>query len=82
VNLQVAIVTISDSAVAGTREDLSGPALQQRAAELGWTIAQRALVPDDRSLIAKTVANLCHFGCDSDHGGDGPGAARCYSRSR
>ncbi len=61
-NIQVAIVTISDSAVAGAREDRSGPALEQRIAELGWTVAQRALVPDDRSLIAKTVANLC--GCD------------------
>jgi molybdopterin adenylyltransferase len=62
VSIQVAIVTISDGAAAGTREDLSGPALGERAAELGWTIAQTALVPDDRSLIAKTIANLCH--CD------------------
>jgi molybdopterin adenylyltransferase len=61
-NIQIAIVTISDSAAAGTREDGSGPALEQRAAELGWTVAKRALVPDDRSLIAKTVVNLC--GCD------------------
>jgi molybdenum cofactor synthesis domain-containing protein len=61
-SIQIAIVTISDSAVAGTREDLSGPALEQRAAELGWTVAQRAVVPDDRTLIAKTVVNLC--GCD------------------
>jgi molybdenum cofactor synthesis domain-containing protein len=60
--IQVAIVTISDSASAGTREDLSGPALEQRVMELGWTVAQRALVPDERALIAKTVANLC--GCD------------------
>jgi molybdopterin adenylyltransferase len=60
--IKVAIVTISDSAAAGTREDLSGPALEQRAAELGWSVAKRALVPDDRTLIAKTVANLCD--CD------------------
>jgi molybdenum cofactor synthesis domain-containing protein len=60
--IQVAIVTVSDSAAAGTREDLSGPALEQRVMELGWTVAQRALVPDERALIAKTVANLC--GCD------------------
>ena len=60
--IRVAIVTISDSAVAGTREDRSGPALEQRAAELGWSVAKRALVPDDRTLIAKTVANLCD--CD------------------
>jgi len=58
-NIQVAIVTISDSAVAGTREDFSGPALEQRVVELGWTVAKRALVPDDRSLIAKAMVNLC-----------------------
>jgi molybdopterin adenylyltransferase len=62
VSLQVAIVTISDTASAGTREDRSGPALAQRALELGWTVAKRAMVPDDRTLIAKTVVNLC--GCD------------------
>jgi molybdenum cofactor synthesis domain-containing protein len=61
-SIRVAIVTISDSAVAGTREDRSGPALEQRAGELGWSVEKRALVPDDRTLIAKTVANLCD--CD------------------
>ncbi len=60
--ITVAVVTISDSAVAGTREDLSGPALEQRAAELGWTLAKRALVPDDRTMIAKAIVNLCD--CD------------------
>ena len=54
VMIRVAIVTISDSAAAGTREDRSGPALGARVVELGWTVAQRALVPDDRTLIAKT----------------------------
>jgi len=60
--ISVAIVTVSDSAVAGTREDLSGPALEQRVTELGWTVAQRALVPDDRTLIARALVNL--GGCD------------------
>jgi molybdopterin adenylyltransferase len=57
--ISVAIVTISDSAAAGTREDVSGPALEQRVIELGWTVAQTALVPDDRTLIAKAIVNLC-----------------------
>ncbi len=30
--IRVAIVTVSDSAVAGTREDRSGPALEARSA--------------------------------------------------
>ena len=70
-SIQIAIVTISDSAAAGTREDRSGPALEQRAAELGWTIAHRALVPDDRTLIAKTVANLSHLDLILTTGGTG-----------
>lgn len=61
-SILVAVVTISDSALAGQREDLSGPAVEQRVAELGWKVAKRALVPDDRSLIAKTIVNLCD--CD------------------
>jgi len=61
-SIQIAIVTISDSVAAGTREDGSGPALEQRAIELGWTVAKRALIPDDRMHIAKTVENLC--ACD------------------
>ncbi|HTB10489.1 MAG TPA: MogA/MoaB family molybdenum cofactor biosynthesis protein [Bryobacteraceae bacterium] len=60
--INVAIVTISDGVVAGTREDRSGAALEERAVELGWTVAKRALVEDDRTLIAKTIVNLCD--CD------------------
>lgn len=69
--IQVAIVTISDSAVAGTREDLSGPALEKRVVELGWTVAQRALVQDDRTLIAKTVVNFSHLDLILTTGGTG-----------
>jgi molybdenum cofactor synthesis domain-containing protein len=71
VSIQVAIVTISDSVVAGTREDLSGPALEQRVAELGWTVAQRAVVPDDRTLIAKAVVNFSHLDLILTTGGTG-----------
>ena len=56
-SIKVAIVTISDSCAAGTREDLSGAALDQRVTELNWTVEKRALVPDDRTLIAKTIVN-------------------------
>ena len=71
--IQLAIVTISDSVAAGSREDHSGPALEQRIEELGWTVAQRALVPDERSLIAKTVANLCTYDVILTTGGTGLG---------
>jgi|SRR5579863_4827057 molybdenum cofactor synthesis domain-containing protein len=57
----VAIVTISDSAAAGTREDHSGPALEARVSELGWTIAERSLVPDSADAISKALSALADF---------------------
>ena len=50
--IQVAILTVSDSAVAGTREDASGPALRHRCEELGWRVAATALVPDEQAAIS------------------------------
>jgi molybdenum cofactor synthesis domain-containing protein len=55
--ITVAILTISDSAVAGTREDLSGPALQRRCEELGWMVAERILTNDDEEAIAAILAD-------------------------
>jgi molybdenum cofactor synthesis domain-containing protein len=50
--MQAAILTISDSSAAGTRPDTSGPGLAARIAELGWTVAATAIVPDDMAAIA------------------------------
>jgi molybdenum cofactor synthesis domain-containing protein len=44
-------LTISDSAVAGTREDASGPALAERCRALSWEIAATALVADEEFAI-------------------------------
>jgi len=51
----VAILTVSDSAVAGTREDLSGPALHARCGELGWQVVERAVVADEEPAIYETI---------------------------
>jgi molybdopterin adenylyltransferase len=53
--ITVAILTVSDSAVAGTREDVSGPALAQRCRELGWTVEAQRAVPDDEAVIARAI---------------------------
>ena len=60
--IRVSIVTVSDSAVAGTREDKSGPALAQAAVEFGWTIALRSLVPDEVDQIAAVLVELADSG--------------------
>lgn len=50
--IKVAILTVSDSAASGARQDLSGPALQQRCQELGWQIVASATLPDAEDSIA------------------------------
>lgn len=60
--ITVAVVTVSDSAVAGTRDDLSGPALRDRAAALGWTVSAIELVPDEPDQIAAVLRRLADSG--------------------
>jgi molybdenum cofactor synthesis domain-containing protein len=60
--IQVAIVTVSDSAVAGTREDRSGPKLRERSESLGWTVAAQELVPDETGQISSLLERLADSG--------------------
>jgi len=53
--IQVVIVTVSDSAVAGTRADRSGPALHARVEALGWSVRAQELVADERDQIAAVL---------------------------
>ena len=53
--ITVAVITVSDSAVAGTREDRSGPAVRQRAESFGWTVSATEVVPDEPLLIADAL---------------------------
>jgi molybdopterin adenylyltransferase len=54
-SISVAILTISDSAVAGTREDASGPALAERCRALSWEIVATAVVADEELAIETTL---------------------------
>ncbi len=53
--IRVAILTISDSAANGTREDASGPALHARCQELDWPVVATAIVPDNARAIAREL---------------------------
>ena len=53
----VAVLTVSDSAMAGTREDRSGPALAARCEELGWPVVERAVVADEESAIYDAIVH-------------------------
>jgi molybdopterin adenylyltransferase len=50
--ITVFILTVSDSALAGTRADLSGPAIRKRCEELGWSVAAAETVADEQSDIS------------------------------
>ena len=59
--MNAVVLTISDSAHAGTRADVSGPAVRDRLRELGWS-ADVEVLPDERPLIARRLAELCDGG--------------------
>jgi molybdopterin adenylyltransferase len=50
--IRVAILTVSDSVVAGTRIDRSGAGLKERLEQLGYQVAATTAVPDERTQIA------------------------------
>lgn len=56
--IRVAVFTISDSVVAGTREDRSGPAVSARARELGWTVVEQQALPDESAQISAALKRL------------------------
>jgi molybdenum cofactor synthesis domain-containing protein len=55
--LRLAILTISDAGHRGQRADASGDAIAAWAAERGYTLADRALVPDETARIAAVLAS-------------------------
>jgi molybdopterin adenylyltransferase len=60
--IRVAVITISDSVVAGTREDRSGAKLRERADSLGWSVEASELVPDETDQIAKLLCRWADSG--------------------
>ena len=53
--ITVAILTVSDSAAAGTRRDESGPALRVECEEAGWRVMETAIVPDNVESIREKL---------------------------
>ena len=57
--MRVAILTISDAGARGERADGSGDAVATWAAERGYEVAARALVPDDGVEIVRQLLGWC-----------------------
>jgi len=49
--LRAKILVLSDSAVAGRREDRAGPAVRERLESSGWAVAACEVLPDDVDQI-------------------------------
>lgn len=54
--IQVAILTISDSAANGTRPDASGPKLRARCTDLSWNVVAESVIRDEHLSIAETLS--------------------------
>jgi molybdopterin adenylyltransferase len=55
-SLRVAILTISDAGSRGERSDSSGDLIAAWCKERGYSLAERALIPDDTVRIAATLS--------------------------
>ncbi|HKA18324.1 MAG TPA: MogA/MoaB family molybdenum cofactor biosynthesis protein [Blastocatellia bacterium] len=55
VEIVAAVITISDSASRGEREDRSGPALVTELEKLGARVAATEIISDDRALISSKL---------------------------
>jgi molybdenum cofactor synthesis domain-containing protein len=56
--MTAAVITVSDSAFAGAREDRSGPAVRQRLEDLGWQVPVVEVLPDEAPRISARLAEL------------------------
>jgi molybdopterin adenylyltransferase len=57
--MRVAVLTISDAGARGERADTSGDAIVAWAGERGYSVAARALVPDDSVAIVRALIAWC-----------------------
>jgi molybdenum cofactor synthesis domain-containing protein len=58
VEILAVVLTISDSASRGEREDKSGPAVAEELQKLGGKVVASEILPDDRALIAERLREL------------------------
>lgn len=54
--MRVGIITISDRASAGARQDLSGPALRDLIQTQGWEVIRLSVIPDNMQQIKDLLA--------------------------
>lgn len=53
------VITLSDRSAKGEREDLSGPKISSILTKSGYCVAEEVLIPDEPSLLKKSLLHLC-----------------------
>lgn len=56
--LRIGVITSSDRAAEGTREDTSGVAIRERVEREGWQVAEAAIVPDEQAALVGALTRL------------------------
>lgn len=64
--MRIAVLTVSDAGARGERQDLSGDRIAAWAAERGFVLAGRALVPDDTVEIVRALLEWADGGGSCD----------------
>lgn len=59
--MKAAVVTVSDSAARGLRQDLSGPAVVQALRERGFDVVLTSVVPDDVARIQAAIIEAADY---------------------
>lgn len=59
---RVAVLTLSDSGFAGTREDVSGPLIGEMMTQSGYQVVLAEILPDQQSLIEEKMRAICDDG--------------------
>lgn len=71
---RAAVLTVSDGVAAGVREDRGGSAVADLLTSSGWTVGERAVVPDDQAAIEEALRDLTdRYGLVVTTGGTGLG---------
>lgn len=60
--LRLAVLTVSDAASRGEREDTSGEAIRSWARRHGYLLAEEAIIPDERKVIVEHLEALADGG--------------------
>jgi molybdenum cofactor synthesis domain-containing protein len=56
------IITVSDKGSRGEREDISGPVIREILSRAGNNIARYEIIPDEKEIIAETLADWADGG--------------------